>query len=133
MGVSSIEEVIKGVRVGGVDFSVVDEILSGVLGVVWPCILGQPPHQPQNGAVCFQSLLHSLPSFKLPTTHPLSVVHLFLVHNGPYLGRVQFCLKETQVEWVRSPFVKPYAAGFSPLATLKSGMDDPHENQSVFK
>ena len=45
MGVSSIEEVIEGVRVGGVDFSVVDEVPSGVFGVVGPRVLWQPPHQ----------------------------------------------------------------------------------------
>ena len=45
MGVSSIEEVIEGVRVGGVNLSVVDEVLSGVFGVVGPRVLWQQPHQ----------------------------------------------------------------------------------------
>ena len=78
VGVSSIEEVIEGVRVGGVDFSVVDEVLSGVFGVVGPCVLWQPPHQPQNGDVCSQSLLHFLPRFGLPNDTRFYAVHWFL-------------------------------------------------------
>lgn len=54
--VGAAEEFIKG---GGIiDFSVVDEVLSRVLGVVWPRLRRQPPHQPQHSAVRARSSLH---------------------------------------------------------------------------
>ena len=39
VGVGSCEEFTEGVGVGGVEVSVVDEVLSGVLGVVRPRVL----------------------------------------------------------------------------------------------
>lgn len=60
--VSSVEELVQGLRVAGVDLSVVDEVLAGVLGVVRSRVFGQPPHEPQHFAVHSQRLLHRLPS-----------------------------------------------------------------------
>ena len=42
--VSAVEELVEGFGIVGVEFSVVDEVFAGVLGVVRPCVLWQPSH-----------------------------------------------------------------------------------------
>ena len=44
MVVSAVEELVEGFGIVGVEFSVVDEVFAGVLGVVRPCVLWQPSH-----------------------------------------------------------------------------------------
>lgn len=42
--VSAMEELVEGIGIVGVDFSVVDEVFAEVLGVVRPGVFRQPPH-----------------------------------------------------------------------------------------
>lgn len=58
MFVSAGEEFGDGGGIFGIDVSVVDEVFTGVFGVVSPRVLRQPPHQPQHLTVGSQRLLH---------------------------------------------------------------------------
>lgn len=49
--VSSLEELIKGIWVVSVNFSVVDEVFAGVFSIVRSRVFWQTTNQPQNGTV----------------------------------------------------------------------------------
>lgn len=44
MGVGAIEEILESIGIVGVELSVVDEVFSGVFGIVRPSVLWEMPH-----------------------------------------------------------------------------------------
>lgn len=60
MIISSVEELVEGAGIVGVNFSIVDEVFAGVFGIIRSRVFWQTPNQPQNGSVRSQRFVHFL-------------------------------------------------------------------------